>query len=175
MKRRVRAGTRCLFAKKGFQTCVPSRSELEMTDLEALVVAAYVFADEYRVAACGRPAKVTDAELVALAVAQAAVFMPLATAVVYVGHRELLDAAGLIDLTEFKLAIAQAAQNAHGGGAPGGDRYHTGGAGHASAAPPHQVQVPVVGGGGELQGRPAERGAGDAAAGARQGGVLHGS
>ena len=42
-------------------------------DLEALVVAAYVFADEYRVPARGRPAKVTDAELVALAVAQAAI------------------------------------------------------------------------------------------------------
>lgn len=42
-------------------------------DLEALVVAAYVFADEYPVPTrCGRPAKVTDAELVALAVCQAA-------------------------------------------------------------------------------------------------------
>ena len=45
-----------------------------MTDLEALVVAAYVFADEYPVAArCGRRPLVTDAELVALAVAQAAI------------------------------------------------------------------------------------------------------
>jgi hypothetical protein len=45
-----------------------------MTDLEALVVAGYVFADEFRVAArSGRPAKITDAELVALAVCQAAV------------------------------------------------------------------------------------------------------
>lgn len=45
-----------------------------MTDLEALVVAAYVFADEYRVPARGgRPALATDAELVALAVAQAAI------------------------------------------------------------------------------------------------------
>jgi Transposase DDE domain len=45
-----------------------------MTDLEALVVAAYVFADEYRVPArSGRPALVADAELVALAVAQAAI------------------------------------------------------------------------------------------------------
>jgi hypothetical protein len=45
-----------------------------MTDLEALVVAGYVFADEYRVPACGgRPALVSDAELVALAVAQAAI------------------------------------------------------------------------------------------------------
>jgi hypothetical protein len=44
-----------------------------MTDLEALVVAAYVFADEYPVPARpGRPAKVSDAELVALAVCQAA-------------------------------------------------------------------------------------------------------
>jgi IS5 family transposase len=42
-------------------------------DLEALVVAAYVFADEYRVPARGRPARVSDAELVALAVAQAAI------------------------------------------------------------------------------------------------------
>jgi hypothetical protein len=45
-----------------------------MTDLEALVVAAYVFADEYPVPARGgRPPLVTDAELVALAVAQAAI------------------------------------------------------------------------------------------------------
>src|SRR6266508_3569868 len=45
-----------------------------MTDLEALVVAAYVFADEYRVPArSGRPPLVNDAELVALAVAQAAI------------------------------------------------------------------------------------------------------
>jgi IS5 family transposase len=45
-----------------------------MTDLEALVVAAYVFADEYRVAARGgRRPLTTDAELVALAVAQAAI------------------------------------------------------------------------------------------------------
>ena len=45
-----------------------------MTDLEALVVAAYVFADEYRVPPRpGRPPCVTDAELVALAVAQAAI------------------------------------------------------------------------------------------------------
>src|SRR5688500_6001403 len=43
------------------------------TDLEALVVAAYVFADEYPVPArSGRRAAVTDAELVALAVCQAA-------------------------------------------------------------------------------------------------------
>jgi hypothetical protein len=44
-----------------------------MTDLEALVVAAYVFADEYRVPARGHPALTSDAELVALAVAQAAI------------------------------------------------------------------------------------------------------
>src|SRR6266576_2641109 len=45
-----------------------------MTDLEALVVAAYVFADDYPVPSrCGRPPLVTDAELVALAVAQAAI------------------------------------------------------------------------------------------------------
>jgi hypothetical protein len=44
------------------------------TDLEALVVAAYVFADEYPVPARGgRRALVSDAELVALAVAQAAI------------------------------------------------------------------------------------------------------
>ena len=45
-----------------------------MTDLEALVVAGYVFADEYRVPARGgRPALTSDAELVALAVCQAAI------------------------------------------------------------------------------------------------------
>ena len=45
-----------------------------MTDLEALVVAAYVFADDYRVPARGgRPPSTPDAELVALAVAQAAI------------------------------------------------------------------------------------------------------
>src|SRR5213596_4195038 len=45
-----------------------------MTDLEALVVAAYVFADEYPVPARGgRPPLVSDAELVALAVCQAAI------------------------------------------------------------------------------------------------------
>src|SRR2546427_4580015 len=42
-------------------------------DLEALVVAGYVFADEYSCPARpGRRAKVSDAELVALAVCQAA-------------------------------------------------------------------------------------------------------
>jgi len=41
-----------------------------MTDLEALVVAAYVFADEYPVPArSGRPPATTDAELVALGAA----------------------------------------------------------------------------------------------------------
>jgi IS5 family transposase len=45
-----------------------------MTDLEALVVAAYVFADDYPVPARGgRPPLTSDAELVALAVAQAAI------------------------------------------------------------------------------------------------------
>src|SRR5438132_4349400 len=45
-----------------------------MTDLEALVVAAYLFADEYPVPARGgRRPLVSDAELVALAVAQAAI------------------------------------------------------------------------------------------------------
>ena len=45
-----------------------------MTDLEALVVAAYVFADDYPVPARpGRPPLVSDAELLALAVAQAAI------------------------------------------------------------------------------------------------------
>src|SRR5438309_3601904 len=45
-----------------------------MTDLEALVVAAYVFADEYSVpAGQGRPALTCDAELVALSVCQAAI------------------------------------------------------------------------------------------------------
>jgi hypothetical protein len=43
-------------------------------DLEALAVAAYVFADEYPVPVrSGRPARVSDAELVALAVCQAAI------------------------------------------------------------------------------------------------------
>jgi hypothetical protein len=42
-------------------------------DLEALVIAAYLFADEYRVPfTYGRPPRVSDAELVALAVGQAA-------------------------------------------------------------------------------------------------------
>jgi hypothetical protein len=45
-----------------------------MADLEALVAAAYVFADEYRVPARpGRPPRVSDPELVALAVCQAAI------------------------------------------------------------------------------------------------------
>src|SRR5438093_10837521 len=45
-----------------------------MTDLEALVVAGYVFADEYSVPArAGRRPLISDAELVALAVAQAAI------------------------------------------------------------------------------------------------------
>ena len=45
-----------------------------MTGLEALVVAAYVFADDYRVPArCGRPPLVSDSELVALAVCQASI------------------------------------------------------------------------------------------------------
>src|SRR2546425_4542304 len=45
-----------------------------MTDLEALVVAAYVFADDYPVPARpGRRPRVSDAKLVALAVAQAAI------------------------------------------------------------------------------------------------------
>ena len=44
-----------------------------MTDLEALVVAAYVFADEYPVPARpGRPPLVSDAELLALAAARPA-------------------------------------------------------------------------------------------------------
>jgi hypothetical protein len=74
VKRWVPTGTGRLFTKKGFQTCVSSRWELEMTDLEALVVAAYVFADEYRVPARGgRRPLVSDAELVALSVAQAAI------------------------------------------------------------------------------------------------------
>src|SRR3954469_561738 len=61
-------------ATKGFQSCVRSRSELEMADLEALVVAGYVFADEYRVPLRGgRRPLISDAELVALAVAQAAI------------------------------------------------------------------------------------------------------
>jgi len=46
-------------------------------DLEALVVAAYVFTDEYPVPPRpGRPAQVSDAELVALAVCQAVMGIP---------------------------------------------------------------------------------------------------
>lgn len=58
-------------------------------DLEALVVAAYVFADEYRVPARpGRPAKASDAELVALAVCQAAMGIPSERQFLgLVGHR----------------------------------------------------------------------------------------
>ena len=45
-----------------------------MADLEAFVVAGYVFADEYPVPLrCGRPPLTSDAELVALAVCQAAI------------------------------------------------------------------------------------------------------
>ena len=45
-----------------------------MTDLEALVVAAYVFADEYPVPPRGgRKPLISDAELIALSVAQAAI------------------------------------------------------------------------------------------------------
>src|SRR4051812_8209099 len=60
--------------KEGFQSCVPSKWRLEMTDLDALVVAACVFVDEYPVPArAGRRPLISDAELVALAVAQAAI------------------------------------------------------------------------------------------------------
>ena len=60
--------------KKGFLQLPSSRLALEMAlDLEALVVAAYVFADEYPVPARPGPrVKISDAELVALAVCQAA-------------------------------------------------------------------------------------------------------
>jgi hypothetical protein len=63
VKRRVLTGTRCLLTKKGFQTCVPSRWELEMTDLEPWLLQPTVFADEYRVPARGgrRKALVSDA------------------------------------------------------------------------------------------------------------------
>lgn len=40
--------------------------------LETLVVAAYIFADALRIPRSGPPGKITDAELIALAVAQAA-------------------------------------------------------------------------------------------------------
>jgi hypothetical protein len=60
-------------SKECFQTCCPSRWELELSDLEALVGAAYVFADEFP--APLRPGRraLSDAELVALAVCQAAI------------------------------------------------------------------------------------------------------
>ena len=44
--------------------------------LETLVIAAYVFADSFRIPRPGPEGKITDAELVALAVAQAAMGMP---------------------------------------------------------------------------------------------------
>src|SRR5262245_50251802 len=44
--------------------------------LETLVVAAYMFADEEAIPRCGPRGRVTDAELVALAVAQAATGIP---------------------------------------------------------------------------------------------------
>ena len=57
-----------------------------MTDLEALVVAAYVFADEYSVPARpGRRPLMSDAELVALAVAQAAI--GISSDRQFLGHR----------------------------------------------------------------------------------------
>jgi hypothetical protein len=61
-------------SKEGFQTCCPSRGELELSDLEALVGAAYVFADEFPAPLRpDRRALVSAAELVALAVCQAAI------------------------------------------------------------------------------------------------------
>lgn len=59
----------------------PSRRGLEMTlDREALVIAVYLFADECSVLFIyGRPPPVTDAELVALAVYQAAIENPALT------------------------------------------------------------------------------------------------
>src|ERR671935_2771360 len=68
-----RQGPAVCSRRRASRPCVPSRWELEMMDLEALVVAAYVFADEYPVPARGgRRPLISDAELVALAVAQAA-------------------------------------------------------------------------------------------------------
>ena len=44
--------------------------------LETLVIAAYVFADSLRIPRPGPQGKITDAELIALAVAQASMGMP---------------------------------------------------------------------------------------------------
>jgi hypothetical protein len=44
--------------------------------LETLVIAAYIFADSLRIPRPGPEGKITDAELIALAVAQAAMGMP---------------------------------------------------------------------------------------------------
>ena len=44
--------------------------------LETLVVAAYIFADQTAIPRCGPEGKISDAELVALAVAQASMGIP---------------------------------------------------------------------------------------------------
>jgi hypothetical protein len=63
-----------LCTKKGFQTLCPLDMGARDDGSEALVVAAYVFADEYPVPPRGgRRPLVSDAELVALSVAQAAI------------------------------------------------------------------------------------------------------
>ena len=54
-----------------------SRLELEMdASLDTLVVAAYVFADSFAIPRSGPAGKITDAELIALSVAQAAIGVP---------------------------------------------------------------------------------------------------
>jgi hypothetical protein len=54
-----------------------SRLELEMTaSLDTLVMAAYVFADSFAIPRSGPVGKITDAELIALSVAQAVMGVP---------------------------------------------------------------------------------------------------
>jgi len=81
-----------------------------MTDLEALVVAAYVFADEYRVPArCGRPPLTSDAELVALAVCQASVGISSDRQLISLVQQQLarwLDAGGVRLADGTQLAVA---------------------------------------------------------------------
>lgn len=82
-----------------------------MTDLEALVVAAYVFADEYRVPSRGgRRPLISDAELVALAVAQRG--LPLGYTIVPANEKEYEPLADLLTGTPAEVVIADKASGA---------------------------------------------------------------
>ena len=59
--------------KEGFQTCPLEIGARDDGSLETLVIAAYIFATMPRSLVAGDRRKVTDAELVALAVAQAVI------------------------------------------------------------------------------------------------------